>query len=124
MLGLQGSCLDPSLYGIKETGAKVQFFPVDRDLEGMIPSVIAKMADTTLMDVPVALVALEKWPGKIKVIGPLSEPQDMACAFSKNSVRLKQAFDSFFEKFKESGEYRRLVKVYYPSVFIYYPNFL
>ena len=124
VLGLQGSCLAPSLYGIEETGAQVQFFPVDRDLEEMIPSVIAKVADTTLMDVPVALIALAKWPGQIKVIGPLSNPQDMACAFSKDSPKLKQAFDSFFSEFKKNGKYRELVNTYYPTVFTYYPDFL
>jgi ABC-type amino acid transport substrate-binding protein len=124
VLGLQGSCLAPSLYGIEETGAQVQFFPVDRDLEEMIPAVIAKMADATLMDVPVALVALAKWPRQIKVIGPLSNPQDMACAFSKNSPELKQAFDSFFSEFKKNGHYRKLVNTYYPTVFAYYPDFL
>ncbi len=124
VLGLQGSCLAPSLYGIEETGAQVEFFPVDRDLEEMIPSVIAKVADTTLMDVPVALVALAKWPRQIKVIGPLSAPQDMACAFSKDSPKLKQAFDLFFSEFKKNGQYRELVTRYYPSVFSYYPDFL
>jgi ABC-type amino acid transport substrate-binding protein len=124
VLGLQESCLAPSLYGIEETGAQVQFFPVDRDLEEMIPAVIAKMADATLMDVPVALIALAKWPRQIKVIGPLSNPQDMACAFSKNSPELKQAFDSFFSEFKKNGNYRKLVNTYYPTVFAYYPDFL
>lgn len=124
VLGLKESCLDPSLYGIAETGARVKHFPVDQDLADMIPAVVAKMTDTTLMDVPVALVALAKWPGKIKVIGPLSEPQDMACGFSKESPKLKQAFDSFFTKFKQSGKYRLLVQKYYPSVFTYYPDFL
>ena len=124
VLGLEGSCLAPDLYGIKETGARVMFFPVERDLEEMIPSVIAKMADSTLMDVPVALIALEKWSRQIKVVGPLSAPQDMACAFSKETPQLKQAFDQFFNEFKNSGEYRKLVAEYYPTVFAYYPNFL
>lgn len=124
VLGLKESCLDPTLYGIEETGAEVLHFPVDRDLSEMIPSVVAKVTDTTLMDVPVALVALAKWPGKIKVIGPLSETQDMACAFSKDSIKLKREFGLFFEEFKRSGKYRRLVQAYYPSVFTYYPNFL
>ncbi len=124
VLGLQGSCLAPSLYGIEDTGAHVKFFPVDRDLEEMIPSVIAKVADTTLMDVPVALVALAKWPRQIKVIGPISAPQEMACAFSKDSQKLKQAFDSFFSEFTKSGRYRELVNIYYPTVYTYYPDFL
>ncbi len=124
VLGLQESCLAPSLYGIEDTGAHVKFFPVDRDLGEMIPSVIAKVADTTLMDVPVALVALAKWPRQIKVIGPLSATQDMACAFSKDSQKLKKAFESFFSEFKKSGKYRELVNNYYPTVYTYYPDFL
>ncbi len=124
VLGLAESCLDPKLYGIMATGAQVQYYPPDRDLEEMIPSVMAKMVDSTLIDVPIALIALAKWPGQIKVIGPLSPPQDMACAFSKNSPHLKRAFDKFFENFKQTGRYRKLVEKYYPSVFIYYPDFL
>lgn len=124
VLGLVDTCIDPALYGIKETGAIVHYFPPDQDLEGMIPAVMAKMTEATLMDVPVALVALSKWPGKIKVIGPVSPPQDMACAFSKDSPKLKQAFDLFFDEFKKSGEYRKIVEAYYPSVVTYYPEFL
>jgi len=124
VLGLQESCLAPSLYGIEDTGAHVKFFPVDRDLGEMIPSVIAKVADTTLMDVPVALVALAKWPRQIKVIGPLSVPQDMACAFAKDSQKLKNAFELFFTEFKKSGKYCELVNTYYPTVYTYYPDFL
>lgn len=124
VLGMEGSCLAPELYGIKETGARVMFFPVERDLEEMIPSVIAKIADSTLMDVPVALIALEKWPRQIKVVGPLSTPQDMACAFAKDTPELKHAFDNFFAEFKSSGKYRKLVADYYPTVFTYYPYFL
>lgn len=124
VLGLNESCLDPKLYGIEETEAIIQYIPPESDLEVMIPSVMAKMADTTLMDVPVALIALAKWPGKIKVIGPLSTPQDMACAFSKESPKLRRAFDTFFESFKKTGRYRELVEKYYPSVFTYYPGFL
>jgi len=124
VLGLKASCLAPSQYGLGMTGAKIKYFPPENDLDGMIPSVISKNADATLIDVPVALVALAKWPGRIKVIGPISEHQQMACAFGKDSPRLKKAFDTFFASFKNSGEYKRIVDKYYPSVFIYYPDFL
>ncbi len=124
VLGLKGSCLAPSQYGLDSTGAKIKYFPPENDLDGMIPAVIAKNADATLIDVPVALVALAKWPGKIKVIGPISERQEMACAFAKDSPKLKQAFGTFFKRFKKSGEYKKLVDKYYPTVFTYYPEFL
>jgi len=124
VLGLKGSCLDPDLYGLSETGALVKMFPSDRNLEEMIPAIIARAADSTLMDVPVALVALEKWPGEIKTIGPVSRPQEMACAFARTSPKLGQAFERFFQKMKADGTYKSLVMKYYPSVFTYYPDFL
>ena len=123
VLGLQNSCLDPALYGLDETGAQIKLFPGNRNLDEMIPAVMANLAETTLMDVPVALLALEKWPGKIKVIGPVSAPQEMACAFPKSAPHLRRAFDAFFEQFKAEGKYHSLAKKYYPSVFIHYGDF-
>jgi len=124
VLTLKNSCLDPDLYGLGNINAIVKLFPADQNLDGMIPAVLAKMADTTLMDVPVALIALENWPGEIKVIGPISPPQKMACAFAKTSPGLRQAFDQFLRKCKADGSYKKLVKKYYPSVFLYYPDFI
>jgi ABC-type amino acid transport substrate-binding protein len=124
VLGLKDSCLDPDLYRLNETGARIKLFPIGRALDDMIPAVIAGMADTTLMDVPVALIALERRPGEIKVIGPISPPQNMACAFPKTSPLLRQKFNDFFRQFKADGSYRRLITKYYPSVFTYYPDFL
>jgi ABC-type amino acid transport substrate-binding protein len=123
VLGLKDSCLDTDLYGMNETGAEVKQFAADRNLEEMIAAVIARMTDTTLMDVPVALVALEQWPGEIKVIGPVSPQQDMACAFPKSSPNLRQAFNEFFRQSKANGKYQKLVAKYYPSVFTCYPEF-
>ncbi|WP_373498665.1 transporter substrate-binding domain-containing protein [Desulfococcus sp.] len=123
VLTLKNSCLDAELYGIAETGAGVRMFPEDRDLEEMIPSVVAQMADATLIDAPVALAGLSTWPGKIKIIGPVSEAQEMAAAFPKGSPRLRRAFDEFFTEFKKSGRYRALVDRYYPSAVIFYPDF-
>ena len=124
ILTLKDSCLDADLYGLGETGASVRMFPADRSLDEMIPSVMAQMANAALIDVPVALVGLSNWPGKIKVIGPISETQEMAAAFSKTSPNLQREFAFFFKKFKESGKYKALVSKYYPAVFIYYPDFL
>lgn len=122
VLGLKDSCLDPSLYQLEKTGAAIQLFPIDRDLSEMIPSMMARMADTTLMDVPVALIALEKWPGQIKVVGPISEAQTMACAFPKTSPNLLAAFNKFFSQIKADGSYKRIIEKYYPSLFVYYPD--
>jgi len=123
VLALANSCLAPELYGLAATGANVQLFPQDRNLDEMIPSVMAGLAETTLMDVPVALIALEKWSGEIKVIGPISPSQEMACAFPKDAAHLRRAFDEFFQQCKSDGTYERLVRKYYPSVFSYYGDF-
>ncbi|WP_167496575.1 transporter substrate-binding domain-containing protein [Desulfopila sp. IMCC35006] len=122
VLGLKDSCLDPDLYHLDRTGAVIELFPSDSNLDQMIPAVIARKADTTLMDVPVALIALEKWPGRIKVIGPVSAPQTMACAFPKTSPKLRAAFEEFFSKAVANGTYKALVRKYYPSLFQYYPD--
>jgi ABC-type amino acid transport substrate-binding protein len=68
-------------------------------------------------------VALEKWPGQIKVIGPLSEKQDMACAFAKTSPQLRQAFNEFLKQCQQDGTYLGLIKKYYPMVLDYFPEF-
>ncbi len=121
ILGKPDTCLDPSLYGLDEAGAKTIFFP--GDLNELAPAVINGDAPATILDVPDSLVALEKWPGQIKVVGPLSGRQEMGCAFSKDSPRLRDAFNEFFAQCVKDGTYRRLVEKYYPSFFVYYPDF-
>jgi ABC-type amino acid transport substrate-binding protein len=121
LLGKAGTCLEPSLYGMAQNGAKVSLFP--GGLNDLAPAIIKQDSELTLLDVPDALVALEKWPGKVKVIGPLSPWQNMATAFAKDSPQLKEAFNQFLEKCKKDGTYLRLVKKYYPAVFVYHPSF-
>lgn len=121
LLGKANTCLEPSLYGLDETGAKVKLFP--GALNELAPAVINGESEMTLLDVPDALVAMEKWPGKIKIIGPLSRRQNMGAAFPKDSQQLQKAFDGFLEKCRKGGTYQKLVKKYYPAVFNYYPDF-
>lgn len=121
VLGKANTCLDPSLYGLKEVGAKPSSFP--GNLNQLAPAVIKGDAETCILDVPDALVALEKWPGKIKVIGPVSPMQKMGCGFAKTSLQLRDAYNRFLERCKKDGTYSRLVKKYYPAVFMYYPEF-
>jgi ABC-type amino acid transport substrate-binding protein len=123
VLAMKDSCLDPELYHMQETGAAVKLFPPYRDLDEMIPSVIAGSVDTTLMDVPVALIALERWAGEIKVVGPVSLQQEMAYAFDKSALKLRAEFEKFFSVCKADNTYYGLVDKYYPTVFSYYPDF-
>jgi len=115
------TCLAPGLYRLEETSAKFKYFK--GNLNELAPAIINGEAETTLLDVPDALIALEKWPGQIKVIGPISPPQTMGYAFSKTSPELRDAFNRFFKQCRKDGTYLFLVKKYYPSVFMYYPDF-
>ena len=121
LLGKTSTCLDPSLYNLKETGARIKLFP--GSLNDLAPAVIQGDSEVTLLDVPDALVALEKFPGKIKIIGPITEKQYMGCAFAKDAPQLREAFNRFLEQAKADGTYLTLVKRYYPKVFSYYRDF-
>lgn len=121
VMGVAKTCLDPDLYGLKETGAKIILFK--GNLNEIVPAIIKGDSEAAILDVPDLMIALEKWPGKIKVIGPVSHRQDMGYAFSKDAIKLRDEFNRFFEKTKKDGTYLNLVKKYYPSVFQYYPDF-
>lgn len=121
VLGKAKTCLDPCLYGLAKIGAEVKLF--SGNLNDLAPAVIKGEAESTILDVPDALIALEKWPGKIKVIGPVSLMQEMGVAFAKTSPVLREAFNRFFENCKADGMYQHLVKKCFPAVFRYYPAF-
>lgn len=121
VLGIANTCLEPSLYGVAETGARVKIFR--GTLNELAPAIINNEAETTLLDVPDALIALEKWPGQVKVIGPLSPMQNMGVGFSKSSPELREAYNGFIEQCKADGTFLSLVQKYYPAVFRYYPDF-
>jgi ABC-type amino acid transport substrate-binding protein len=121
VLGVADTCTDPNLYDLKAVGARSRIF--HGTLNELAPAIINGVAEATILDVPDALVALEKWPGQIKVIGPISPKQQMGCGFSKNAPLLRAAFNDFFEMCKADGTYRRLVKKYYPAAFLHFPEF-
>lgn len=121
ILGKAGTCLEPSLYGLESYVSDQILFP--GNLNELAPAVINGDADATLLDVPDALVALGKWGGQIKIIGPLSPVQEMAPAFAPDGKDLKAAFDAFYKEIIQDGTYPKLVKKYYPAVFSYFPNF-
>lgn len=122
VLGKANTCLDPHLYFLNDVNAVTQYF--EGRLNGLAPAIIQGIADTTLLDVPDALVALAKWPGQIKVLGPISPKQKMGVGFRKDSIELQEAFSIFFNKILENGRYEELVKKYYPDFFDFNPEFL
>ena len=123
VLALKGGCLDPSLNRIEGTGALIQLVDSGTNLNDLVPLILRGEAESTLLDVPDALIEIQKWPGKIKIIGPLSYGQVMGVAFPKSSKRLRDEFNSFFLASVKKGVYQGLVKKYYPSIFTYYPDF-
>lgn len=121
ILGKARTCLDPSLYGLEHLTDRIRFH--SGTLNEIAPALINGDADLVLLDVSDALVAMQKWPGIIKVIGPISEVQEMAVAFRKDSPELKEAFNRFIADCKKNGTYVKIVKKYYPFAFDYHPKF-
>jgi ABC-type amino acid transport substrate-binding protein len=121
VLSVEKTCLDPALYKLSETGAQVICFT--GQLNELAPAVINHDAEMTILDVPDALIALEKWPGKLKIIGPVSEKQVMAAGFPKDAPQLLDAYNEFLGKAKKDGTYMKLIKKYYPSAPFFFPEF-
>lgn len=122
VFGITGTCLDHKLYNLDVVKADSRLF--NGNLNELAPAILNGEADTTLLDVADSLVALAKWPGQIKILGPISEQQEMGVGFRKQSPELQKAFAAFYETLKENGTYVDLVKKYYPDVFYYYPGFV
>ncbi|MET0962553.1 MAG: transporter substrate-binding domain-containing protein [Noviherbaspirillum sp.] len=123
LLVMERTCLDPSNYGLKGVGLDLRSYAKSTNLNEMIPALINKEADLTLLDVPDAILDLKKWAGQIKVIGPISEHQDLAAAFPKDAPMLRDAFNVYLAQLRASGDYDRLVNKYYPGIRRYFPEF-
>lgn len=120
--GIAHTCLDPALYDLAGAGARIRYF--DGKLNDLAPFVIDSHAGLALLDLPDVLVAMEKWPGQLKVIGPVSPDQKMGAAMAKDAPDLKRAFDLFFTRLNQQGRYRAMIEKYYPGYAEYFPDFL
>lgn len=123
LLVMEKTCLDPSNYGLKGVGIDLKAYSRSTNLNEMVPALINREADLTLLDVPDAILDLRKWSGQIKVLGPISEHQDLAAAFPKEAPKLRAAFDEYLARVKADGTYDRLVDKYFPGVRRYFPEF-
>jgi len=121
ILTLEKTCLDPALYNLSATGSKIINFK--GKLNEIAFAMINKDADMTILDVPDALVALDKWKGKMKILGPVSDKQLMAAGFAKDSHQLLEAYNVFIKKAQSDGTYLKLIKKYYPTAKTYFPEF-
>ncbi|MCF4151567.1 transporter substrate-binding domain-containing protein [Dethiosulfovibrio sp. F2B] len=113
LMGCPGTCLDPNLYGLR--GLAKDLITFEGNLNDLVPALISGRSELVLLDVPDVLVGLASWPGQIKVIGPISQKQEMAVAFPKESD-LREEFERFFSELVDKGEYSLMVEEYYPSI--------
>ncbi len=121
VLSLEKTCLDPGLYKLSDAGAKVIAF--QGRLNEVAPALLKGEADLTILDVPDALIALEKWRGKLKILGPITDKQEMGAGFPKDSPQLLEAYNAFVVQVQHDGTYLRLVKKYYPTASRFFPDF-
>lgn len=121
LLGVPATCLDPSLYALERTGARLELRQLR--LDEVAPAVIQGEGDLALLDVADAMVALQRFPGKLKVIGPVSPRQTMAVAFRPSSPRLREAFEAFLAEARKDGTYDALIATYFPEAPVYFRDF-
>ena len=123
VLVMEKTCLDPANYGLKGKGIDLRAYTRSSNLNEMVPALLNDEAEYTLLDVPDAILDLQKWAGRIKVIGPISEVQDLAAAFPKSSPQLRDEFNLYLAKIRADGSYDKLVRKYYPGIQRYFPAF-
>jgi len=123
LLVMRQTCLDPASYGLDNAGIDLKEYTKSTNLNEMIPAMLNHEAELTLLDVPDAILDLAKWAGAIKILGPVSEHQNLAAAFPKDAPRLRDAFNAYLRKIKSNGTYDRLVDKYYPGIRRFFPEF-
>lgn len=121
VLGVPNTCLDPALYQLERTKATILL--KNARLDEIAPMLIQGEAELALLDVADAMIALQKWPGQVKVIGPMTPRQQMGVAFRKDAPQLRAAFESFLAEARRDGSYQRLVRTYFPEAPVYFPEF-
>ncbi len=112
VMGKKDTCLDPRLYNLNEANILL----TDLEMNELGPGVSKGVSEIALLDVATALVDLQKYPGKLKILGPISEVQSMGFGIPKSSPELQVAFTRFLNTIKQKGIYLKLVKKYYPGI--------
>jgi ABC-type amino acid transport substrate-binding protein len=123
VLVMERTCLDPTNYGLVNVGIDLKAYSKSTNLNEMVPAMLNKEAELTLLDVPDAILDLRKWAGRIKVLGPISGQQMLATAFPKDAPALRDEFNAYLSDIKASGVYDRLVDKYYPGIRRFFPEF-
>lgn len=123
LLVMERTCLDPTGYGLKGIGLDLRPYTKNTNINEMVPAMLGGVADYTLLDVADVLLDLQRWAGQIKVLGPISEEQEMAAAFPPEALQLRDAFNVYLRQIKANGTYMQLVRKYYPGIESYFPDF-
>jgi ABC-type amino acid transport substrate-binding protein len=123
LLVMEKTCLDPAGYGLKGKGIDLRPYTKNTNINEMVPAMLNGVAEYTLLDVADVILDLQKWAGRIKVLGPISEEQEMAAAFPPDAPQLRDAFNAYLRQVKTDGTYDRLVRKYYPGIHSYFPAF-
>jgi len=123
VLVMERTCLDPTNYGLVNVGLDLKSYNKSANLNEMVPAMLNKEAELTLLDVPDAILDLRKWAGRIKILGPISGRQMLATAFPKDAPALRDEFNAYLSDIKASGVYDRLVDKYYPGIRRFFPEF-
>jgi Bacterial extracellular solute-binding proteins, family 3 len=123
VLVMERTCLDPTNYGLVNVGLDLKSYNKSTNLNEMVPAMLNKEAELTLLDVPDAILDLRKWAGRIKILGPISGRQMLATAFPKDAPALRDEFNAYLSDIKASGVYDRLVDKYYPGIRRFFPEF-
>ena len=121
VLGMANTCLDPRQYQLQDYARSYLLFY--GNVNDLAPALLAGEADSALLDAPDVLVAMHNWPGKLKIVGPVTGKQNMAVAFRPDDRDLCEAFNQFLRRMKRSGRYLELVNKYYPGIKRYFPDF-
>ncbi|MFH0958171.1 MAG: transporter substrate-binding domain-containing protein [Pseudomonadota bacterium] len=119
VLGIKNTCVDLSLYNIKDVR------PVYMDgvtLNDLAAVLVKGDVEISILDVPDSLVALSKFPGRIKILGAITEKQDMGYGISKDSPKLKESFNEFLGELRRSGKLSELLLTYYRGIENYFPE--
>jgi hypothetical protein len=123
LLVMERTCLDPANYDLKGKGLDLRAYTRSTNLNEMVPALLNNEAEFTLLDVPDAILDLQKWAGKIKVLGPISPEQELAAAFPMSSPELRDAFNRYLSRVRADGTYDALVEKYYIGIRGYFPAF-
>jgi ABC-type amino acid transport substrate-binding protein len=123
LLVMERTCLDPAGYGLKGKGFDLRPYTRSTNINEMVPAMLNRSAEYTLLDVASVTLDMQRWAGRIKVVGPISEQQEMAAAFPPDAPRLRDAFNAYLRQIRADGSYDRLVRKYYPGIDSYFPGF-